>query len=112
MTRDRCTTGERDVPACGRSAGDIVGQGDRLDRSGMAGEYQFGRTEKRARGSVDHLPTAGPPQDPQDKPRRARLYAGSLASLGCYAALARDGAVGAPVAADREGVAIRSSTPR
>jgi hypothetical protein len=44
--------------------------------------------------------------------RRSRLYAGSLASLGCYAALARDATVGVPVAADREGVAIRSSTPR
>jgi hypothetical protein len=44
--------------------------------------------------------------------RRARLYAGSLASLGCYAAAARDWAVGVPGAADREAVALRSSTPR
>jgi hypothetical protein len=45
-------------------------------------------------------------------PRRARLYAGGLATLGCYAAVARDSTVGAPVAADRERAAIRRSTPR
>jgi hypothetical protein len=44
--------------------------------------------------------------------RRARLYAGSLASLGSYAAVAREWTVGVPVAADRERAAIRSSTPR
>lgn len=40
------------------------------------------------------------------------MYAGGLATLGCYAAAARDWTVGVPVAADRERVAIRSSTPR
>ena len=44
--------------------------------------------------------------------RRARLYAGGLATLGCYAAVARDWTIGVPVAADRERVAIRSPTPR